>query len=216
MTPRKTQARHKNQPSQPHAHPLQQVQASDYESEAPYNPLPLPTRTNTELNISVLRRYVPSITDIPSLASSTDVYAYSPSAQAWERAEITGTMFVCELNDGNGYCIVILNKKGMDNLIIDMANMLEVELTAEFLIVRFLDKGEEKALGFFIQDVPADTREMISLLIKGCWEQVMEERGRAQNQVEVLEDLLDEERAGPVAGQRLSLSELFGRQDGMR
>lgn len=125
-------------------------------------------------------------------------------------------MFVCELNDGNGYCIVILNKKGMDNLIIDMANMLEVELTAEFLIVRFLDKGEEKALGFFIQDVPADTREMISLLIKGCWEQVMEERGRAQNQVEVLEDLLDEERAGPVAGQRLSLSELFGRQDGMR
>ena len=216
MTPRKTQARHKNQPSQPQARLLQQVQASDYESEDPYNPQPLPTRTNTELNISVLRRYVPSITDIPSLASSTDVYTYSPSTQAWERAEITGTMFVCELNHGNGYCIVILNKKGMDNLIINMADMLEVELTAEFLIVRFLDKGEEKALGFFIQDVPVDTRETNSLLIKGCWEQVMEERGGVQSQVEVLQDLMAEERAGPVAGQRLSLSELFGRQDGMR
>jgi len=213
MTPRKTQARHKNQPSQPHAHPLQQVQASDYESEAPYNPqpLPLPTRTNTELNISVLRRYIPAITSIPSLASSTDVYTYSPSAQQWERAEINGTLFVCERNHGDGYCIIILNKKGLENLIIDMADMLEVELTTEFLIVRFLDKGEEKALGFFIHDMPPDTRETNSLLIKGCWEKVMEEGGEPKSQVEVLEDLVDEERTGPVAGQRLSLSDLFGR-----
>lgn len=216
MTPRKSQARHKHQPSQPQAHPLQQTQASDYDSETPYNPTPLPTRTNTELNLSVLRRYIPSITDLPSLASSTDVYTYSVTAQAWERADINGSMFVCELNHGQGYSIIILNKKGLDNLIIDMVDMLEVEISTEFLIVRFLDKGEDRALGFFIQDVPEGTREMNSLLIKGCWEKVRQESGTRQDRVEILEDPVDEDKALPVAGQRLSLSDLFGRQDGMR
>lgn len=125
-------------------------------------------------------------------------------------------MFVCELNHGEGYCIIILNKKGLENLIIDVADILEVEIKTEFLIVRFTDKGEEKALGFFIQDVPVGTREMNSMLIKGCWEKVMEENGGVQSQFEVLEDLEDEERVAPAPGQRLSISDLFGRQDGMR
>ena len=216
MTPRKSQARHKHHPSQPQAHALQQVQASDYDSEIPYNPTSLPTRTNTELNLSVLRRYVPSITDLPSLASSTDVYTYSVAAQAWERLDVNGTMFVCELNHGLGYCIVILNKKGLDNLIIDMVDVLEVEINTEFLIMRFLDKGEDKALGFFIQDVPEGSREANSSLIKACWEKVMGEDGGRQDRVEIREGSLDEEKPLPVAGQRLSLSDLFGRQDGLR
>ncbi|KAG0652348.1 hypothetical protein D0Z07_1430 [Hyphodiscus hymeniophilus] len=212
MTPRKTQARNKNQPSQPHTHPLHQVQASDYDSETPYDPVSLPTRTNTELNLSALRRYLPSITDIPSLASSTDVYAYSPTAQAWERAETCGTMFVCELNHGEGYCIMILNKKGLDNLTIDMLDMQDVEITTEFLIVRYMSKevGDERVLGFFIHDGPVGTRDTNNMLIKRCWEKVMEENGGVQNGAVAQQDL--EERVAPVPGQKLSISELFGRQ----
>jgi len=211
MTSRKTQARQKNQSSQPQAHPLHQVQASDYDSETPYNPEPLPARTNTQLNLSALRRYVPSITDIPSLASSTDVYKYSATAQAWERAETSGTMFICELGHGEGYCILILNKKGLDNLMIDMADMRTVEITAEFLIIQFVNLGEERVLGFFIQDGPEGTRERNSMLIKACWEKVAEKTDGVQNHPEMIMKDLDD-RAAPVAGQRLSISELFGRQ----
>lgn len=126
---------------------------------------------------------------------------------------MNGTMFICELNHGEGYCVIILNKKGLDNLIIDVADMLEVEITTEFLIVRFTDKsvGEERALGFYIHDAPVGTRERHSMLIKGLWEKRMLENGGAQSQLEILEDLVDEERAAPVPGQRLSLSDLFGR-----
>ena len=127
---------------------------------------------------------------------------------------MTGTMFVCELNHGEGYCIMILNKKGLDNLTIDMDDMLDVEITTEFLIVRFTDKGEERVLGFFIQDGPVGTREEISMLIKDYWEKVMRENNGVHNQTDVLEDL--EERTGLMPGQRLSISELFRRQDGMR
>lgn len=137
---------------------------------------------------------------------------------------MNGTMFICELNHGEGYCVIVLNKKGLDNLVIDVVDMLEVEITTEFLIVRFTDHavGEERALGFYIHDAPVGTRERHSKLIKEFWEKVMQQNGGAQSEVEILEDLVVEERVAThpssqvperrlsiSEGQRLSLSDLF-------
>lgn len=209
MTPLKTQARQKNHPPRQQ----QQAQVSYYDSETPYHPPPT-TRTNTNLNLSVLRRYVPSIAEILSIAKSTDLYTYSPALQAWERAEINGTMFVCKLqtiDNPEAYCIVVLNKKGLDNLIIGVADMLNVEITTEFLIVRFRDNEDEKVLGFFIHESEPGQREGNSKIIEECWQKVMgEQNDGGQSHAEVFEDFVDEERAPPVAGQRLSLTDLFG------
>ena len=129
---------------------------------------------------------------------------------------MNGTMFICELDHGGGYCVIILNKKGLDNLIIDVVDMLEVEITTEFLIVRFTDNGvgEERALGFYIHDAPIGTRERHSKLIKEFREKVIQASGGAQRQVEILEDLVDEESVAPhplsqVPERRLSVSDLF-------
>ncbi|PSS22557.1 hypothetical protein M430DRAFT_137930 [Amorphotheca resinae ATCC 22711] len=234
MTPRNGHPRHSHHHHQP-------VQASDYDSETAYTaPQQLPVRSNTELNLSVLRRYKPSISSILSIAASCQIYNYFPADQTWDKAEMAGTLFVCQLapfspasvGGQDRYCIIILNKKGLDNLIIEMQDVLEVEITAEIMIIRFLERGqaglqgslgEEKVLGFFIQD-QEDTRQLNCTLIKEFWE-----RTRDAPVVETLErGALETAGTGGfadggfesgsgngnpvIAGRRLSLRDLFGGQ----
>lgn len=238
MTPRKAQ-RHRHNHSQSH---LQQpIQASDYDSEVPYTaPESVPVRSNNELNLTVLRRYDPSITTILSVAASCQIYNYFPADGTWDKAEIAGTLFVCQMSPFSAttvggrerFCVALLNKKGLDNLIIDMQDVLEVELKDEFMIIRFLERGqaglngpidEEKVLGFYIHADQADTRELNCTLVKGLWERVKEgavlealERGTQEmGGNESFEEVGFESgsTSGAVLpGRRLSLKDLFGGQ----
>jgi hypothetical protein len=238
MTPRKAQ-RHRHNHSQSHLQ--QSIQASDYDSEAPYTaPENVPVRSNSELNLTVLQRYNPSITSILSIAASCQIYNYFPADGTWDKAEIAGTLFVCTLAPFSAttvggqerYCVVLLNKKGLDNLIIDMQDVQEVELKDEFMIIRFLERGqaglsgpleEEKVLGFFIHADQADTREVNCTLVKGLWERVKDgaviealERGTLEmGGSEKFEEAGFESGSasgGVLTGRRLSLKDLFGAQ----
>ncbi|RDL40388.1 PH protein [Venustampulla echinocandica] len=215
MTPRKTRQRHQNStaPAQPAV-----IQASDYESEAYYQG-PITTRTNTELNLSVLRHHVPSIRSILSIAPSAQIYTYLPATTSWNKTDIEGTLFVCQLaplplSDAPQYCIVVLNRKGLENLIVHMNGIENVEITEEFLIVgvRSLDHGQQqnledadmKAIGLFIHADKQDTREVNCRLIKEKWEEVrLTGSGNA---------VTEPSNLGPMVGRRLSLTDLFGQQ----
>jgi hypothetical protein len=132
------------------------------------------------------------------------------------RDEIAGTLFICDLNHGSDYCLTILNKKSMNNLIIDLKNLLSVEITSEFLIISFRDREEMKTLGLFVQDAPEGTRESICELVKEIWNSFDGQDDVPQSSIQIHEDSMEEKRVTPVVGQRLNLSELFGRQDGAR
>lgn len=214
MTPRKTRQRHQNSASQ--SHPVA-VQASDYESEAFYTP-PLPTRSNTELNLSVLRRYQPSVQSILSIAPSAQIYTYLPETTSWNKTEIEGTLFVCQLAPSTltgtaQSSIVVLNRRGLDNLIIDVSNIENVEITEQFLMLGFQSWGDEekgtegasmKTLGFYIHADKHDTREVNCRLIKEKWEESMRTRSRDE------ESTVVQDQAS--MGRRLSLTDLFGQQ----
>ncbi|KAH8663680.1 hypothetical protein BGZ60DRAFT_529932 [Tricladium varicosporioides] len=214
MTPRKTRQRHQNSASQ--SQPVT-VQASDYESEAFYNP-PLPTRSNTELNLSVLRRYQPSVQSILSIAPSAQIYTYLPETTSWNKTEIEGTLFVCQLAPSTltgtaQHYIVVLNRRGLDNLIIDISKIENVEITEEFLMLGFQSSENEekdsegtsmKTLGFYIHADKHDTREVNCRLIKEKWEESMRTRDKNE-ETSVVQDQAS-------MGRRLSLTDLFGQQ----
>jgi len=170
MTPRKAQQRPRRPRAQSNLGSQSQIQPSDYESETPY--IAPPTRTNTDLNLSVLRRYVPTISSILSIAPSAVIYNFLAHEQTWDRAEIDGTLFVCQLfpADGDKFCIVVLNKRGLDNLIVDLGQVRDVEITSEFLILRWVDNGTEKIQGVYIHADKEDTREVNCRCIKHLWE----------------------------------------------
>ncbi|POR31535.1 mRNA-decapping enzyme subunit 1 [Tolypocladium paradoxum] len=211
-TPRK--ARHNRQPSS-------LIPAvSDYESDAaamqaPY--APPPPRTNTELNLSVLQRYLPSIQSILSIAANAVIYTFDSATESWDKSGIEGTLFVCAqspLPEDVGHrpraCVFVLSRRGLDNLVVDLARVSHVEIMSELVILRVENNWDEgdKVLGVWIHNDRDETREINGAMIQESW--------KAVRSVGMAEDQGPE--AGPAMqaiGRRLSLSDLFGQRNGL-
>lgn len=187
MTPRKTSTRRL---ATTHRTPLSYTQPAPAEYSPP-EPL---LRTNTTLNLSVLRRHVPSITEILAIAANAVLYAFTPApAPAWEKSGIEGTLFVCACSD-NTTRVVVLNRRGLDNFVVNLKGVRDVELTVELTILRFEDgPGDtEKVVGLWIHEDKEGAREEVVQTIQSCWKECW-----AEERVEVRGDELPaHEQAG--------------------
>ncbi|CAI4212860.1 unnamed protein product [Parascedosporium putredinis] len=193
----------------------------------------LPHRTNTELNIGVLRRYVPSISAILSITANAVIYTFDTSTQSWDKSGVEGTLFVCsqDPNPATGeprFCAFVLNRRGLENLILDLATIRECEVTDTLLILA-LDDGEEaeenpmaKALGIWMHADTAETRDVNMKLIHSLWGQVREARKQVQSLHEYnggfdMSQPERQESVGPALqaiGKQLTIDELFASQAG--
>ncbi|OAX83132.1 hypothetical protein ACJ72_02509 [Emergomyces africanus] len=150
-----------------------------------------PTRTNEELNLAVLQRHNPAIQSILSLAPYAVVYIFSATTQLWEKSGIEGTMFVCQLTQGElgeeRYSVLVLNRRGMQNFDAKLADGDDVEVTDEYVILKVLSTGAEPGstaiksadgrqsviygLWIFSEPPPsstAETRALNAQIIKEC------------------------------------------------
>lgn len=232
-TPRKSRHRHQPSGSGPRT-----VPASDYESDAVHYleardlpPAPqLPHRTNTELNLSVLRRYLPSIRSIVSIAANAVVYNFSSATQNWEKSGVEGTLFVCEQEPAtvSGHavpraCVFVLNRRGLDNLIVELCRATVCEVSAD-LIIFDVEKHEDatdvdgeadagsgadtRVFGIWIHADQADTREVNAVIIQDAWRQSRLAVARDSPEVQ------DDSEGTGDAGRRLSITDLFGQSNG--
>ncbi|KAL2074895.1 hypothetical protein VTL71DRAFT_8675 [Oculimacula yallundae] len=220
-TPRKTRR------SNPQSSQNVAVQASDYDTEA-IEVSNVPARTPAEINFSVLSRYVPSLENIICYAPSAQLYTMQQTG-TWEKeSTVEGTLFVCQLTPspvtgGGRHCIVVLNRKGLENLIVESGEIQHVEIGADsFLMLGFKPRAQNhdedmKVLGLFIH-AESPSKEEICQIIKGHWEEAVRERSMAggDDGITNLGDGFipsrEEEEDQKVLGRRLSLSELFRKQ----
>ncbi|KAK0652644.1 hypothetical protein B0T16DRAFT_406560 [Cercophora newfieldiana] len=236
-----------------------QIAASDYESDAAHymeaRDVPrlahLPTRTNTDLNISVLRRYLPGIRSILSIAANAVVYTFSEAGQSWEKHGVAGTMFVCEQQPkvtASGQAlprvsVFVLNRLGLDNLMVDLVRVSDCEMADELIIFRLEDddasdsNGEgstgKEVIGIWIHADEDDTREANTAIIRGAWQQARLALNTlieaAAAEAEQLADQTDaddggaladaphhdiSEKSGLIVGRRISITDLFGQRNG--
>ncbi|KAL2152268.1 hypothetical protein VTH82DRAFT_5452 [Thermothelomyces myriococcoides] len=254
-TPRKSRHRHHASNSGP-----RQVAASDYESDAaqymenreslPPSSNPQPARDNTELSLRVLRRYQPSIRTILSIAANAVAYSFLESTQGWEKHGCEGTMFVCEQEPFVAHtgevvprvCVFVLNRRSMENLVIDLLRVTDCEVVGELIVFRLEDdvagtnnnnnniQGEEgaaasrKILGLWIHADETNTREVHARLILGAWQQgrqalssyLQAMTAMAPGNGTFASDVQASVTLGDssAAGKRLSVSELFGKKIG--
>lgn len=194
---------------------------SDYESDAAamqsnhdYAPPP-PTRTNTELNISVLQRYLPSVRGILSVAANAVIYTFDSAAERWDKSGVEGTMFVCtqgplpeDPQQRPRACVFVLSRRSLDNVVVDLAKVSHVEIMGELVILRVdgeADGEPEKVLGIWVHNDKAETREVNGAMITESWK-VVRPGGKAEGTGE----------AGPamqaIGGGVLSLQDLFRSQ----
>ncbi|RBR14316.1 uncharacterized protein FIESC28_07746 [Fusarium coffeatum] len=172
QTPRK--ARHSRQPSN-------RIPAvSDYESDAAAihtdSYAPPPPRTNTELNLSVLQRYLPTIHTILSIAANAVIYTFDSSTEGWKKSGVEGTMFVCAqspLPEDPGQrpraCVFVLNRRGLDNVIVDLSRVSHAEVSGELVIMKVEGDWEEgdNVMGVWIHNDRDETREVASVMVHG-------------------------------------------------
>lgn len=201
------------------------VAHSDFESDNPaQEAMPvteLRRYDNTnDLNHSVLRRYVPSLNAILSIASFCVLYAFNPVNQAWEKLGVDGSLFVNSLTpDADGvarFNIVVLNRRGTDPnaFTIEIKTANDVELTDEYIILQ--DQAEDGSLKIyglwiFTEPHPSSTamaREINGQMIKQCAMMADTSRKIAMQNAQSS----DEEPQSVAMGRQLSLRELFGKQ----
>lgn len=206
-TPRKT--RHRRQPSNLIA------AISDYESDAAmmnqnYAPPP-PTRTNTDLNLSVLQHYLPSIHSILSIAANAVIYTYD---NEWVKSGIEGTLFVCaqsplpeDPEQRSRACVFVLSRRSLDNVVVDLAKVSHVEITGEFVILKVDEDwaNGEQILGVWIHNDKEQTREINGAMIQESWKV-------ARLATTVQEQVTEAGPATQAIGRSLTLNELFASQ----
>lgn len=230
MGPRKKNARAAQANSQP-------IAASDYDTDtanltdatASAMAAP-PVRSNNELNLLVLRRYVPQIERIMSIAPFAVVYLFSPESQQWEKCGIEGTLFVCQLQPARAgghprYNVVILNRKSLDNFVTELVSGEDIEITEQYVILQVIgDDGTPNIYGLWIFSDDQDqvnTREIVANAIQECAvraEQAKEQNGYDQPAAYGLDGAAhanEEELPTPVqpnmGGQQIDLLSLFGK-----
>lgn len=212
---------------------------SDYDTEtvdateAAPTLAPPPQRTNTELNLTVLRRYCPDIEHIVSIAPFAVIYTFSPESQQWEKCGIEGTLFICKLT-GARYNAIILNRKSLDNFIKELVSADDVEITEQYVILQAMgEDGTPQIYGLWIfsdGEAQPSTREVIAQTIVSCAMQAQIARearegvdmnGLAGDQsygldgtAEMEEQLEEEQAVAQDAGQQMDLLKLFGSASG--
>ncbi|KAJ3580082.1 hypothetical protein NPX13_g474 [Xylaria arbuscula] len=233
---------------QPHHHQNQNHQQTHLPRPPPItNPTPpntwlpnnaaqsaaLAGRTNPELNLSVLRRYLPSITLVLSIAANAVVYTFQSGSQ-WKRTTMEGTMFICSQRKAPGEagetgCLFILNRKGLQNFVLDLDNVVNFELAGGLLIFKLdyaahelhLENGEAVAplvLGIWTHAEEESDRETNATLITDMWAQALSTRdARAQAAASDPATFAALAETGPAAQatrRRLSMSDLFSGYNG--
>jgi hypothetical protein len=217
--------------------------ASDYESDyqgyqSDYVPQrPPPSRTNEELNLSVLKRHNPEISSILSIAPYAVVYEFSPVPNPeWTKTGVEGSLFICELVPGklgeDRYSAIVLNRRGLDNFDAELreGENAGVEITGDYVIISFKQGHEQKIYGVYIfHDVPGSSTEHAQQLNGELMKSLADHAGASKLAAEAAasakvaqhtnghmqqaeQSLQNQQASAPANGHQISLQQLFGQQ----
>lgn len=179
MTPRKAAARHRPLPTSQVPLESSEHEFVDPTLDPPLPPPHLSTRTNLELNLSVLQRYLPATESILLIAPYAALYTFEPSAEEWEKSNIQGTLFVVHLQTppfGPGrYAIIILNRLGLKNFILELRPGANVDLENEIVVVRGGAEADDMICGLWIYEEgenksTAGMRDEVEGMLRSCVE----------------------------------------------
>ncbi|KAF9086985.1 hypothetical protein BGX29_001105 [Mortierella sp. GBA35] len=120
------------------------------------------------VNLSVLQRHDPHISDILDSSSYVVVYKFDEDSQAWTKKGVEGTMFVFRRSTLPSYGFFIMNRLGIDNMMADLTADMALQLTSDYIIYR----DERDIHGIWVYE-PAD-RDRIGEKLMDCCKKAKE------------------------------------------
>ncbi|KAF9902596.1 hypothetical protein EC991_004769 [Linnemannia zychae] len=115
------------------------------------------------VNLSVLQRHDPHISDILDSSSYVVVYKFDEDSQAWTKKGVEGTMFVFRRSTLPYYGFFIMNRLGIDNMMADLTADMALQLTSDYIIYR----DERDIHGIWVYE-PTDRDRIGEKLMECC------------------------------------------------
>ncbi|KAF8757444.1 hypothetical protein HU200_010964 [Digitaria exilis] len=88
------------------------------------------------LNLSVLRRLDPAVTDILITAAHVVSYSFDEDVEEWSRKLVEGSLFVVKRNAQPRFQLVVMNRLNTENLVEDLLTNFKVEVHVPYVMYR--------------------------------------------------------------------------------
>ena len=89
-----------------------------------------------EYNLSVLKKRDAAIKELLDTAGHVVMYRFNEEKQSWDRKNVEGSLFVVERTAVPTHQFVVLNRLSSENLVEDINEDFQMELTEQFLLYR--------------------------------------------------------------------------------
>ncbi|KND04991.1 uncharacterized protein SPPG_00674 [Spizellomyces punctatus DAOM BR117] len=116
------------------------------------------------VNLNVLRRHDSNIVAILDSSSHVVVYDFDQQSSSWTKKGIEGTMFVFQRSVEPFYGLFVMNRLGIENLMVLLSADMEVQLMQEFVIYRKPDDSGDSVQGLWMYETADRTRLYTTLL----------------------------------------------------
>jgi mRNA-decapping enzyme 1B len=127
-------------------------------------PISISEEAKRAANLRVLQRTDSKIIDIVGSATHVVLYEFNSSAQAWEKRNCEGSLFVVKRSDTPRFNIIVMNRTSKENLVVALTSTFQMQVREPYLIFR-LEKStdnasEQKIRGIWFHD--SEEREAIA------------------------------------------------------
>lgn len=96
----------------------------------------LDQESTQHLNLTVLQRFDPTITDIILTASHVALYDFDINLNQWSRKEVQGSLFVVKRSKEPWYQFIVMNQNNTENLVEDLSGKFDFDLQVPYLLYR--------------------------------------------------------------------------------
>ncbi|KAF7721446.1 hypothetical protein EC973_004670 [Apophysomyces ossiformis] len=100
------------------------------------------------LNLAVLRRHDPDISDILDQSAHAVFYKFAPEKQSWDKMGFEGVVFLTRRHSAPYFGLYLLNRQAIENYSLLLTDFEEIKMEEEFIIYQTKD-GEACALWLF-------------------------------------------------------------------
>lgn len=97
-------------------------------------------------NLRVLQRLDSAVNDIVESATHVGLYEFKQDAQAWEKRNVEGSLFLVKRNDVPRFQLQILNRNSTDNWTLPVFVKMQLQNQDPYLIVRFQNPDGETVI----------------------------------------------------------------------
>ncbi|MCJ1306849.1 mRNA-decapping enzyme 1B [Agyrium rufum] len=192
------------------------------------------TRTDSELNLAVLKRHDTSIIALEHVSPYAVVYIFSTATQEWEKSGIEGTSFICRLAPNSDcadrFVVMVLNRRGMDNFRFELMDEEQVDVSDEYIMMQSgsgdedEEGGQQKVYGLWVycEPPPSSTSQdrvraakkiQECAVMAGNSRRLARERLENGYEAETDEITVPEHYREPAAmGRQLSVRQLFNQE----